>query len=66
MCEATVYLQRVDKRVKAVEDVVPVESAGTRVMVRRPLEPSQTILGVIREVDQLEHPVILATEGLGQ
>ncbi len=63
MCEATVYIQRGAKREKIAEDVIHIEAAGTDVIVRRLFEAPHTIEGVIREVDLLQHRVILAVQG---
>ena len=62
MCEATVYIQRGGKREKVMADVIHIESAGTDVIVSRLFEAPQTIRGVIREVDLLQHGVILAVQ----
>lgn len=62
MCEAAVYIQRGDKREKVMEDVIHIDASGTKVTLRKLFEAPQTIEGVIREVDLLQHRVILAVQ----
>ncbi len=54
--------QRDDRREKVREDVIHIEASGRNVIVRRLFEAPRAIEGVIREVDLLEHRVILAME----
>lgn len=62
MCEATVYIQRGDRREKLTEDVIHIDASGTEVTLRKLFEAPQTMEGVIREVDFLQRCVIIAVQ----
>jgi len=62
MCESTVYMERDGQRNKVMDDVVRIEATEAGIVLTKLLEPPQTVRGVIREINFLEHSVTLATE----
>lgn len=59
MCEATVYLEQDGQRKKVLEDVFRLKTSPDGVVLRKLMEPPQTVQAIIHEIDFARHTVTL-------